>query len=478
MSSTKPAERPARSLALGLTLWYTASAFALILVATAFLYWSLARNLAREDDEFLADQVLILRGLLRDRPDDVAAIRQEVEFESVVRRHAKLYVRLLDESGRVVAETPGIPPSLNAPAFPEPSPPDEELQAGTTIRSADGRGFRLLAARGQRGPGGTAYRTIQVALDRREEEDLLADFRKHILPALGFSLLLSAFVGYRIARRGIRPVEDLAATARRIRSSTLHERFAVAELPAELSELAATFNEMLDRLKASFDRVTQFSADIAHELRTPLGNFRGEIEVALGRARSPQEYRDVLASSLEEISRLSRLIESLLFLARAENPQHEIRRETVDLAVELRQVREFYDAGASDVGVTLGIEVPGPLPTELDRTLFRRALGNLVENALAHTPRGGSVTLSAAPENGYLRVDVRDMGSGISAEHLPRVFDRFYRADPSRTAVTGGMGLGLAIVKSIAELHGGSATIESEAGRGTLVSLRLPMTKT
>lgn len=478
MSSTNPADRPPASLALRLTLWYSASAFTLIILATGFLYWSLSRNLDREDDEFLTDQVLILRGLLRDRPEDDAAIRQEVDFESGVRRHTKIYVRLLDESGGVVAETPGMPPGLGAHAFPAPSPPDGELAGGTLYRTAEGRGYRLLAAHGRLGKSGGRYRTIQAALDRREEEELLANFRKHILPVLGFSLLLSTFIGYRIARRGIRPVEEIAATARRIRSSTLHERIAVAELPAELSELAATFNDMLDRLKASFDRLSQFSADIAHELRTPLGNLRGEFEVVLGKARTPDEYREILCSGLEEIARLSRLIESLLFLARAENPKRQIQRENVDLRAELADVRDFYEAGASEAGIALGVDISGPLSAELDRTLLRRALGNLVENSLAHTPRGGSVTLSAAVSNGDLRVVVRDTGAGISAEHLPRVFDRFYRADPSRTASTGGTGLGLSIVKSIAELHGGTAELESETGRGTRVTLRFPMTKT
>jgi two-component system, OmpR family, heavy metal sensor histidine kinase CusS len=477
MSSTTPAERTGGSLALRLTLWYTACAFTLILGATGLLYWSLARNLDREDDEFLADQVLILRGLLRNRPDDDAGIRQEVEFESEVRRHARVYLRILDGTGRVLAETPGMPPSLGPKAFPPPSPADVDLSRGTRFHATDGRDFRILAAQARLGTAGPPSRTLQVALDRREEDELLSDFREHALPVLVLSLFFSAVIGYRIARRGIRPVEEIASTARRIRSATLHERIARSDLPAELSGLAATINDMLDRLQASFDQLARFSADIAHELRTPLGNLRGEIEVALGRTRDPQEYRETLSSSLEEIGRLSQMVESLLFLARAENPKHQIQRDRVDLPAEIEDLREFYEAGAAEAGVTLRTEIAGAPAAQLDRDLLRRALGNLVENALAHTPRGGTVTLSAGTENGSLLLGVRDTGCGIAAEHLPRVFDRFYRADPSRTAATGGTGLGLAIVKSIAELHGGAAEIESEPGKGTRVRLRLPMTK-
>ena len=175
-----------------------------------------------------------------------------------------------------------------------------------------------------------------------------------------------------------------------------------------------------------------------------------------------------------------RLCESLLFLARAEHPETQIRREPLDLGNLLEGVREFYEPAAAESGVTLRVSVPGPLPAELDRTLLQRAAGNLVENSLAHTAKGGAITLSASRENGQVTLEVADSGCGIAAEHLPRVFDRLYRVDRSRTAATGGAGLGLAIVKSIAELHGGTARIASEVGKGTKVTLTLPaeMTKT
>ena len=471
MSSTTSARRG--SLAARLALWYALSAFFLILGATAYLYAALEKNLEREDDGTILDQIQILRLLLREHPEDAAAIRQEVEVESSARQHARLFIRILSPDGRVVAETTGMAERLPARAFPGVS----ERHRGVPLRAGK-ESFRVMSAVAALGSPERS-RVIQVAFDRSEEDKLLAEFRGRILPLLAISLLLCVAVGYEIARRGLKPVARISETAGRIRSTTLGQRLPAGEFSAELDALARTFNDMLDRLQESFERISRFSADIAHELRTPLANLRGEVEVTLGKPRSAEEYQETLSSSLEEAARLSRLIESLLFLARAEHPETQIQRERLDVATILSGVREFYEAAAAESGVTLGLQAGSPVPAELDRPLLQRAVGNLVENALAHTARGGNVTLAASRDNGKVRIEVSDTGCGIAAEHLPRVFDRLYRVDRSRTAATGGTGLGLAIVKSIAELHGGSAEISSEVGKGTRVRLILPaeMTK-
>lgn len=252
---------------------------------------------------------------------------------------------------------------------------------------------------------------------------------------------------------------------------------------------------MLDRLEESFERISRFSADIAHDLRTPVNNIRGEAEVALARARSTEEYRDVVESCLEEAVRLSDLIGDLLFLARAESPLTHLRRERVDVAELLGGVREYYEASAADSGVSLTTTVADqPVVAELDRTLLQRAVGNLVSNALAHTPPGGTVVLGTVfdspidsphfdssktdfPNAAFstIRIDVSDTGVGIPAEALPKVFDRFFRVDSSRSQGSGGTGLGLAIVQSIALLHGGKVEIASQPGHGTRVTLRMPV---
>ena len=232
---------------------------------------------------------------------------------------------------------------------------------------------------------------------------------------------------------------------------------------------------MLERLEQSFTRISRFSADIAHELRTPLNNLLGEIEVALSRSRAAEDYRDTLVSSVEECGRLARLIDNLLFLARAEAPKAVMTREALDLAAELATMCNFYEAAANEVGVRLIVAEHGRAVAEVNRLLFQRAMNNLVTNALAHTPTGGSVTLAASGDATRTVVEVVDTGCGIPATDLPHVFDRFYRVDQARQSGEGAhVGLGLSLVKSIVELHGGTVHISSELGRGTKVTLRFP----
>ena len=267
----------------------------------------------------------------------------------------------------------------------------------------------------------------------------------------------------------------MAAAARNISSTNLRVRIHPEGYPFELASLASTFNQMLERLEESFERISRFSADIAHDLRTPVNIIRGETEVALARARSGDEYREVLESSLEEAVRLSDLIGDLLFLARAESPLHEVCRERVNVDELLITVRDYYEASAASGRILLAVvEGAEPLTAELDRSLMLRAVSNLVSNAVAHTAPGGTVTLAAASELTAIRIEVSDTGAGIPAEALPRVFDRFFRVDPSRSKISGGTGLGLAVVQSILTLHGGSAEITSQLGHGTRVTLRMP----
>lgn len=317
--------------------------------------------------------------------------------------------------------------------------------------------------------------TVQIAVDVSQKEKLLARYRFWFWAILLATFIIFPLVGYQIARRGIRPVEEMATTARHISSTNLRERILQEGYPFELASLASTFNEMLDRLEESFDRISRFSADIAHDLRTPVNNIRGEAEVALAHARSADEYREVIESLMEEAVRLSALIGDLLFLARAESPLTHLRREPVDVGELLCGVEEYYQASASDGGVSLSTAITeGPVVAELDRTLIQRAVGNLVSNALANTPPGGVVSLVAKTDSSALFIEVSDSGVGIPAEALPRVFDRFFRVDSSRSQVSGGTGLGLPIVQSIAQLHGGKVEIFSQLGLGTRVTMHMP----
>lgn len=464
--------RSSWSLAARLTAYYAISAFLIVLAATGYLYWAMVRSTDLEDDRLLADRVRLLQSIMQKRPADVGVIEQEVNEASQAQQNTQVFIRLLDARERLLVESPGMTSLLPAAAFP---PPADEPGPGSNVASTAGRPMRALAVRTANGGEGAVFRVIQVAMNRDEEEEILEDYRRHLSYVLVVSVVACALVGYKIAQRGIRPIHEIAGTAGRIRSDNLAQRIATAGLPAELQQLAGTFNAMLDRLQQAFDRLSRFSADIAHELRTPLNNMRGELEVALERRRPAEEYEEIIGSSLEECGRLTRIIESLLFLARSENPQTQIEREPIDVAGELEHIREFFEPTAQDAGIRLVHDAGGPLLADLNRALFQRAVGNLIANSIAHTPRGGVIALRASADDGVLAVTIADSGAGIAGEHLPHIFDRFYRADPSRT-MNGGLGLGLAIVKSVVELHGGGVAVASEPGQGTQVRMSIPRT--
>ncbi|HXE33910.1 MAG TPA: heavy metal sensor histidine kinase, partial [Verrucomicrobiae bacterium] len=348
---------------------------------------------------------------------------------------------------------------------------------GRTIqmKGRDGQAFRVTSVSAPVGSPAAQTDTLQIAIDVSQKEALLARYRFWFWAILVAAFVIFPLVGFKIARHGIRPVEEMATTARHISSTNLRERILPEGYPFELASLASTFNQMLDRLEESFERISRFSADIAHDLRTPVNNIRGEAEVALARARTAGEYREVIESFLEEAVRLSDLIGDLLFLARSESPLTHIRREPVDVAELLGGVQEYYEASAADGGVSLSTTVADkPVIAELDRTLLQRAVGNLVSNALANTPPGGAVVMGTRADPSTICIEVSDTGVGIPAEALPKVFDRFFRVDSSRSQGSGGTGLGLAIVQSIVQLHGGNVQIWSQPGEGTRVTLHMP----
>ncbi len=475
-SSPAPVSRLWRTLAFRLTAGYALAGLFLVTFAIVSLYLVLVSELEKSTDLFLADKVHVLCTMLRERPDDRDALREEVELESAARKYERFYIRLLDDRNTSLLMTPGMADQLDLAqlASQTQSHPGRTIQ----MKGRDGQAFRVTSVSAPVGSPAAQTDTLQIAIDVSQKEALLARYRFWFWAILVAAFVIFPLVGYKIARHGIRPVEEMATTARHISSTNLRERILAEGYPFELASLARTFNQMLDRLEESFERISRFSADIAHDLRTPVNNIRGEAEVALVRARGVGEYRDVIESCLEEAVRLSDLIGDLLFLARAESPLSHLRRERVNVGELLGGVREYYEASAADgeVSLTLTTTVAGePVIAELDRTLLQRAVGNLVSNALAHTPPGGAVVLGTNVDFSTIRIEVSDTGVGIPAEALPRVFDRFFRVDSSRSQSSGGTGLGLAIVRSIALLHGGNVEISSQPGQGTRVTLHMPV---
>jgi len=339
--------------------------------------------------------------------------------------------------------------------------------AAPSEHRVDGKLFALTTRHAH--AGGQQF-TIQVAQDRSSDEQVERKFGILVLVVLSGSILASILIAIPVTRRGLRPLEEMKRSLERIGPTHLNERVAPANWPRELQPLAIAFDEMLKRLDDSFTRLSQFSADLAHELRTPIANMLGEAQVALSRDRSAAEYRETIESTIGECERLSGIVDNLLFVARADAATEPVERIRFDARAAVEKIAAFYETIAEDRHVAINCSGQGQISA--DPALFERAVGNLVDNALRFTPENGSIQIALAERTNDFEVAVSDNGSGVAPEHLPRVFDRFYRAEPSRGS--DGAGLGLALVKSIVDLHGGTARIQSEVGRGTTVRITFP----
>ncbi len=291
------------------------------------------------------------------------------------------------------------------------------------------------------------------------------------------SLLVLAFGGlggYLLAFRSLGPLARMAEHARRITAEHLHERLSLEDSGAELNQLRDAFNETLARLESSFSQLRSFTADASHELRTPLTALRSVGEVGLRQDRSGEEYRDVIGTMLEEVDRLSRIVDGLLTLARADAGHARIRIEPVDLSALASDVVDRLAVLAEERRQTLEARVNGPVNVQGDRLALRQALLNLVDNAIKYAPEGTRVLVRAGRESNTAYVEVQDEGPGISSEHRERIFERFYRVDGSRSREMGGAGLGLSLVKGTADAHAGWIELKTEKGRGSTFRLVLP----
>jgi two-component system heavy metal sensor histidine kinase CusS len=428
-----------------LTLWFGVAACLLAGAVAGANYWLLEAHRDRETDEWLAAWAEYLHEV-RDRPD---AYSDSSDYP----------VRAVGPDQRVRYESPTMAGLAAANTFPEPA-------AVGTDRTVGGKHYRLFSSR----IDGWTY---QLAYDRTANVNLFAQHRRNLLLAVTPTVIVGLLGGYVLTWRGLRPLREIATAARGIAPGHLGNRIPAATLPAELRAVADAFNGVMDRLQDAFARLDQFAADVAHELRTPVHNLRGGIEVALGQERTPDDYQRALGAALNEADRIGRLVDRLLFLAQAEDPRREVRREATDVAGELNDVREFFGPVAAETGVTVHVSAAEGATFPLDRALSQRAVSNLVGNALAHTPTGGEVRLTAEADRAGLRVSVADTGTGILPDDLPLLFDRFFRSRVARASGRG-VGLGLAIVRRVAELHGGNVTVESEPGRGTVVRMTFP----
>jgi two-component system heavy metal sensor histidine kinase CusS len=276
--------------------------------------------------------------------------------------------------------------------------------------------------------------------------------------------LLSAVLSWWAARTGLKPLRAMKSRAQAVNANKLDERMPADAVPIEMADLAISLNDMLQRLQNDFRRLSEFSSDLAHELRTPISNLLTQTQVVLAQHRTVEEYQDTLASNAEEFQRLARMVSDMLLLAKAEHGLLLPSVEDIVLQAEVSALLDFYEALAEEKSVTVRCSGEGRVLG--DRLMLRRAISNLLSNALKYTPAKGQVDIAIESTPAHVVLRVSNTGEAIAAEHLPRLFDRFYRADKSRThAESDGAGLGLAITRAIVEAHGGKVAVQSADGK-------------
>lgn len=469
-----PARLRRRSTALTARIvgGYTLAAAVILSSSAFFLFRGLEQGFVLEDTELLSDQIEQVRGLVAKDDGSLEDTRQFILGAAGIRNLEKYYGRLSDEKKNVIAVTPGMDRIAPETAgFGKPIAVHEPLKEVIYWRDTN-KSLSLLAAAEVARPSGGPPWIFQIALDAEHVDEWLGEYRERLYWMIGGGTFVTALLGWFVTQRGLLPLRQITAAVKDVTAHEMHGSLDAKEWPSELAALAGEFNEMLARLRKSFDQITQFSADVAHEFRTPLNNLMGATSLALSKTREVDDYRTALEANLEQFERLGRMVESLLFIARAENAEALLELSPCDVGASARAVADFFSALAEDRGISLTCE--GEATMSADEVLLRMAITNLISNALRHTPRGGSVSVKVGIRDDGCEIAVRDTGDGIAEEHCARLFDRFYRVDAARGGPERGSGLGLAIVKSVMSLHGGTVTVQSEQKRGAEFRLRFP----
>jgi heavy metal sensor kinase len=459
-----------KTVRVRITFWYV-TVFGLLLAAfSAFVYGVLAQNLYARLDQSVTETADVVVGEFKSEIDenggaiDISAKQALAELQI-----RGVYLAILDDQGNLLAS--------NRDGSQLPAASYSSFQNGgteprlLTINGVDDSGvrFAILSA----SSGGRAY-LIAAGQSQRHVNDQLRSIRRTFYLGFPASLLIAAIGGFLLARKSLAPVVAMANQVDLISAHNLHERLTVGKQNDELQHLARVFNELLTRLDGSFEEMRGFVADASHELRTPLAIIRGEADVALSDDREPAEYRDALVIIQDEAKRVSRIVDDMMALARADAGQRQLRVEEF----YLNDLVEECCKAATVLTVSRGVSlttVPTPdISFRGDQDLLRRMLLNLLDNAIKYTPNGGSVSVGVECEQDRVKIIVADTGIGIAASHAERVFDRFYRVDKSRSRADGGTGLGLAIAKWVAEAHNGSIELSSQPGQGSTFTVSFP----
>ncbi|TFY86538.1 HAMP domain-containing protein [Pseudomonas kairouanensis] len=446
------------SLTLRLALIFALLAFALLATLGVALYRELERELVRRDDAALISRVDQLRNLLNDSNTlDLIKTKPELFQNMLGNRESVLSISAPGQKPLLLVN----PGNIDVPSVPA-VPKNHALGLGDVhhFPGVNGVPYATVAASIDSGDLGS----LQVTTGRlmTERTAVLASYRLSVYILASIAALILALVGYLLVHRGLLPLRRLARHAQGIGVSNLSERLDSQGAPKELLPMIDAFNTMLERLAKGFVQLGQVSTDMAHELRTPINNLLGETQVALQQSRSIEGYQQLLASNVEELERLARMLDNMLFLARTDPASALNQRQELSAADEVERIADYFEGLASDVQISIHAEGEGVIWAE--PMLLRRALANLCANAIKYGAPGTELVIRALPNAEGINLRVSNQGETIGPEHLPRLFERFYRVDESRERSAQSNGLGLSIVATIMQLHNGHYDVSSEAG--------------
>ncbi|NIF31749.1 heavy metal sensor histidine kinase [Enterobacter sp. Cy-643] len=447
------------SLTFRLAVLLAAFSFVAFTVMGSALYYALRQQLSIRDDAALVSRV-----------DQISTLLRDLDARQLIREKPHLFANMLGntESLLIIRYVGGatlleVNPMQRAIPAVTPVAANHQLtlEAVHHANNADGTPMVYMAAIS---PSANNLPPLEIVSARvlSDRTHILEEYRNKIILFASMMAAISVVLAVIFARRGISPLRRLAARTATIGTQTLSSRLDKQDVPMELDALIDQINAMLERLERGFQQLKQVSADMAHDLRTPITTLLGQTEVGLGAARDSAYYQRLLGSNFEELQRMSRMIDNMLFLAQAEQPDQEIQRRDIDIVEETHRLGEYFEDLAAEREVTIQTDASGTV--NADALLLRRALANLLSNAVRYAEPGSEIEIAARPEAEGMSIVVMNRGETISPAHQERLFDRFYRADPSRNDSAHSSGLGLSIVHSIMQLHQGRCWVESQAG--------------
>jgi len=455
-----------------LTLWYSGILAVILIVFSSGVFIYFKNSLQQSIDVKLRSIAEVLSSSLTDIHSASVFGNFERYLENVLGRKPKgKFIQIMDRSGKIGAKMSDIEGEVVPTSF---SAMEKALKGELSYETIEYAQPRLRIITVPIVEKNKVTSIVQVGTSLNDFDETMRRLFIIMIISIPTSIIVTIIVGYFMARKALKPVDQIRRTAVKISSTNLDETIDIGKRRDELGRLAETFNDMITRLRDAFHRVNQFSIDVSHELKTPLTILKGETEVALRRDKDKDEYRKTLLSNLEEIDRMTMIIDDLLMLSKSDSQEIKLSYEEVpvrDLIVDVCMDMKLF---ADTKGIELVVQELDDVRLKGDELKLRRMLWNIIQNGIKYTHRGGKVEISSHVNDGYIWIDVKDNGVGIAEEDIRYIFDRFYRGDKSRKRESGS-GLGLSISKWIAEAHKGIIEVKSKSAEGSLFTIKLPI---